>query len=296
MIDLQQPFSQVTKPALSSSFARQSQISTVVMGILNITPDSYYDGGWYVTLENAMQRAAQMIQEGATIIDVGGESTRPGSQALSPSQECDRVIPVIEQLKKTFQVPLSIDSRHPEVMAAALKAGAEIVNDINALQDVSALTLVAEQQVRVCLMHMQGSPQTMQNQPHYENVLQEVYDFFAYRIELCQKAGILQENIWIDPGFGFGKKLVHNLTLLGNLSYFKTLGVPIVVGLSRKSMFGEILSLPVEQRLYGSLAGAVIAAMQGAAIIRTHDVAATKEALAVVKAVQSHIGENKDLF
>lgn len=266
---------------------QQLSIPTI-MGILNVTPDSFYDGGRYTHFDQAINQAKQMVREGADIIDVGGESTRPGAIPISNAEECDRIIPIIKQLKQELTVPISVDTRHAEVMTAALAAGADIINDINALQNPGAIEVAAARGVPVCLMHMQGTPQNMQNSPTYRNILQEIYQFFVHRIEVCEKAGILRENIWVDPGFGFGKDLAHNLTLLANLSFFKTLGVPLLVGLSRKSMFGKILNLPLEQRLNGSLAGAMLAAMQGASIIRTHDVAATKEVIAVLKAVQPY--------
>ncbi len=256
------------------------------MGILNVTPDSFYDGGRYQQVDAAIQHALKMIQEGADIIDIGGESTRPGATPLSASEECDRVIPIIEALRKISDIPLSIDSRHTAVIEAALAAGANIVNSIDALADAAQCALVARFQVPVCLMHMQGTPSNMQQAPHYKDVLQEVYDFFRWRIAICEKAGILRENIWIDPGFGFGKTLAHNLHLLANLSFFKTLHCPILVGLSRKSLWGEILNAPPQERLYGSLTGATLAALQGAAIIRTHDVAATQDMRAVINAVR----------
>lgn len=260
-----------------------------LMGILNVTPDSFYDGGRHHTISQAISHALQMISEGADIIDIGGESTRPGARMVSPQEECDRVIPVIEGLKKATTIPLSIDSRHTMVMKAALEAGATFVNDVYALQDEGALAVVAKANVPVCLMHMQGNPQTMQQRPHYQNILEEVYSFLANRIEDCEKAGILRENIWIDPGFGFGKTLAHNLTLLGNLSFFNGLGCPLLIGLSRKSMFGEILNKPADQRLYASLAGTMVAAIQGISIIRTHDVAPTKEILLVAQALQPYL-------
>lgn len=260
-----------------------------VMGILNVTPDSFFDGGHYQNVENAIAHGLQMVEEGADIIDIGGESTRPGANPLPILEECERVLPVIEALRKETSIPISIDTRHAQVMQAALNAGANIVNDINALRDPGAIEIVAYQQAIACLMHMQGTPEKMQESPKYNDVAQEIYDFLAERILVCEQNGILRKNIWIDPGFGFGKLLPHNLKLLGELSFFQSLGCPIVIGLSRKSFLGEILNMPVEQRLYGSLAGTVIALLQGAAIIRTHDVAATKQVLAVVSAVEPYM-------
>jgi dihydropteroate synthase len=257
-----------------------------IMGILNTTPDSFYANS-RVQGPSALERAQQMVTEGADIIDIGGESTRPGATPITPEQECDRVIPLITDLQKTINIPLSIDSRHPQVIEQALKAGASIVNDISGLSDPKIIALVAKYQVPVCLMHMQGTPASMQVNPTYENVLQDIYGFFVERIRNAEKAGVKRCNIWIDPGFGFGKKLDHNLHLLKNLSFFKTLDCPILVGLSRKFMFGELLNKPPEQRLYGSLAATTIALLQGASIIRTHDVAATKDCMIVAQSVSA---------
>lgn len=259
-----------------------------VMGILNVTPDSFFDGGRYPNVEMAVQRAHQMVEEGADIIDVGGESTRPFAKPVSIAEELDRVLPVIERLAKEITVPISIDTRHTEVMDAAIQAGASIINDVNALQSPGAMDVAAKHHVTVCLMHMQNKPDTMQINPHYETVTAEVFQFLEQRIQACEQAGILKNNIWIDPGFGFGKSLDHNLALLGQLSAFKKLGCSLLVGLSRKSMFKALLDLDVDQRLNASLAAVVLAARQGAAIIRTHDVRPTQECLQVVAAVTPH--------
>lgn len=264
-----------------------------IMGVLNVTPDSFFDGGQYFSVEKAVEKALQMIEEGADFIDIGGESTRPFSQPISPSEEAKRVLPVIEHLSKNTTVPISIDTRHPEIMQAAIEAGATIVNDIYALKAPGALEIVARKGVTVCLMHMQGQPKTMQAAPHYENVVKEVFDFLAERIIACEKVGIAKSHIWIDPGFGFGKTLEHNLTLLGQLSIFKKLACPILVGLSRKSMFKMLLDLPVEERLPPSLAAAILAVQQGAKIIRTHDVKPTWECLKVVEAVTPYWREEE---
>ncbi len=254
------------------------------MGILNVTTDSFSDGGRYYTFDNAINQALKMVAEGADIIDVGGESTRPGATPVSIDEECERVIPIIECLKNEIAIPISIDTRHAKVMAAAVNAGASIVNDVMALQNEGSLDIVATKGVPVCLMHMQGLPQTMQANPIYDDVVKDIYTFFEQRITACEQKGIQRKNIWIDPGFGFGKTLEHNLTLLGNLSFFKTLGCPLLIGLSRKAMFGAILNKPPEDRLYASLAGTMLAAMQGVAIIRTHDVGPTKDILKVMQA------------
>lgn len=263
-----------------------------IMGILNVTPDSFYDGGFHHSHQAAFQHALQLISEGADIIDVGGESTRPGAHPVSIQEECDRVLPVVEQLVKETATPVSVDTRHALVMKEAIRLGASIINDVNALQGEGALEVVAKQPVKVCLMHMQGIPETMQHKPQYENILQEVYDFFEKRLQACEEQGILRQNIWLDPGFGFGKSLDHNLTLLGNLTFFKSLGCPLLVGISRKSMFGALLNRPVELRLPASLSAVLIALLQGVAIVRVHDVAATFDALAVLKAVQPYCKEN----
>ncbi|MFI4938586.1 MAG: dihydropteroate synthase [Candidatus Berkiellales bacterium] len=261
--------------------------SPKIMGILNVTPDSFFDGGRYFSLEKALSQAQQMIDQGADVIDVGGESTRPGATPVSVDQECARVIPIIEHLSKG-PIPISIDTMHAEVMKAALSAGASMVNDVNGFQEKGALETVAAFKAKVCIMHMQNEPQTMQAHPTYRNIIQEIITFFESRLAACEKAGILKENIYLDPGFGFGKNLAHNLTLLGQLSTFKKLGCPLLVGLSRKSMFGQILNVPVEERLSGSIAAAVLAMLQGADMIRTHDVAETKKAVQVVQAVQPY--------
>ncbi|MGE3318159.1 MAG: dihydropteroate synthase [Candidatus Berkiella sp.] len=263
-----------------------------IMGILNVTPDSFYDGGFHHSHTAAFEHALQLISEGADIIDVGGESTRPGAQPISIQEECDRVLPVIEKLVKETATPVSVDTRHAQVMKEAIRLGASIINDVNALQNEDTLNVVANQPVKVCLMHMQGTPESMQHKPQYENILQEIYDFFVARINACEAHGLSRKNIWLDPGFGFGKTLEHNLTLLGNLSFFKSLGCPLLVGISRKSMFGALLNRPAELRLPASLSAALIALLQGAAIVRVHDVAATFDALAVLKAVQPHCKEN----
>lgn len=258
----------------------------LIMGVLNVTPDSFYDGGRYYQIEHALKQAERMVAEGVDIIDIGGESTRPGAAPVSIDQELERVLPVIEVLSKELVVPLSIDTRHAQVMQEALRFGAAMINDVMALQNDGALTVAAKAQVPVCLMHMQGVPQNMQDNPCYGEVVDEVYQFLQARIQACIQAGIEQNQIYIDPGFGFGKTLNHNLSILGQLAIFKKLGCKILVGLSRKSMFGKILNVETNDRLYGSLAGALLACMQGADIVRTHDVRATKDVLEVYQAVK----------
>ncbi len=258
----------------------------LVMGVLNVTPDSFSDGGLYTDPDKALQRAEDMVAEGAAIIDIGGESTRPGTRPVSVQEELDRVIPLVESMARALPVPLSVDTSKPEVMQEAWRAGAGMVNDVHALQAPAALAVLAASQIPVCLMHLQGTPATMQDDPHYEDVVAEVKDFLARRIQVCEAAGIGRDRIIIDPGFGFGKTLEHNLLLLKHLDEFHTLGVPLLVGPSRKSMIGRLLdNAPVGERLYGSLAAAVIAAWQGAHIIRVHDVRATVQALQVCDAI-----------
>lgn len=255
------------------------------MGIVNVTPDSFSDGGKYESTEKAVEHGLQLIAEGADILDIGGESTRPGATPVSLEDELSRIVPVIEQLSKVAGVPLSIDTYKPEVMRAAIAAGADIVNDVRALQEPGALEIVAGSQVGVCLMHMQGTPQTMQIDPAYEDVVAEVNDFLAERLAIAEAAGIARERVVLDPGFGFGKKTEHNLLLLQQLD--KTLGIgrPLLVGLSRKSVLGQITGGDVYVRLHASLAASVISAMKGARIVRVHDVKATADALKVVAAV-----------
>lgn len=266
--------------------------SAVVMGVLNVTPDSFSDGGRFVTLDAALQQTELMINEGALIIDIGAESTRPQAQHVSEQQELDRLLPVLEAVKKRFDVIVSIDSSSPQVITESAKLGAGLINDVRALQREGALAAAAQTNLPICLMHMQGQPQTMQLQPAYESVVDEVKHFLLERLEACSQSGIVKERLLIDVGFGFGKTLAHNLQLLAQLSSFKSLGCPILVGMSRKSMLGALLGdAPVEQRLFAGLSAATIAALNGAKIIRTHDVRATKEALAVVNALLD-LGEN----
>lgn len=260
-----------------------------VMGILNITPDSFSDGGDFFSPQAALIRAGQMVEEGAAIIDVGGESTRPGATQVSVQEELDRVIPIIEALSIEFPTPVSIDTSKPEVMRAAIAAGAGMINDVRALRIEGALEAAAEINSRisvpVCLMHMAGEPRTMQKKPGYTNVVQEVKSFLENRIRVSIAAGLPRERLLIDPGFGFGKLPENNLLLLKHLNDLMAIGAPLLVGVSRKAMIGTLLDVPVGQRLYGSLGLAVIAVWQGASIIRAHDVLATREAITVCNAV-----------
>jgi dihydropteroate synthase len=257
----------------------------LVMGIVNVTPDSFSDGGRHWQRDAAIAHAQQLIAEGADMLDIGGESTRPGAQPVSVQEEMDRVLPVIESLRGA-SVPVSIDTCKPQVMQAAIAAGVQMVNDINALQGATAMNVVAAGNVAVCLMHKQGNPQTMQLQPDYQNVVSEVSDFLRDRIAAVEVAGIGRNRIVIDPGFGFGKTLAHNLALLRELATLTELGVPILAGLSRKSMLGALTGQDVGQRLPASIAAALIAVQRGAAIVRVHDVRATVDALKVWQAVE----------
>ena len=256
-----------------------------VMGIVNVTPDSFSDGGKYSSVDLAVEHALQLIAEGADILDIGGESTRPGAEPVGLEEELRRVVPVIEALGKVTTVPLSIDTYKPEVMRAAIQAGADIVNDICALREEGALEIVANSNAGVCLMHMQGIPQTMQINPQYGDVVAEVKQFLADRVEACLAHGIASERIMLDPGFGFGKTTAHNVALIQHLDRFLALGFPLLVGLSRKSVLGRIAGGDEQQRLHAGLAASVISVMKGAKIVRVHDVKATVDALKVVAAI-----------
>jgi len=255
------------------------------MGILNITPDSFSDGGRFYDRQQALAQARAMVEEGAAIIDIGGESTRPGAAPVSEQQELDRVIPVLEAIASELDVVISVDTSTPAVMRQAEQSGAGLINDVRALQRPGALEYAASSALPVCLMHMQGQPDHMQNQPAYSDVVAEVIGFLQARVAACEAAGIERQRLLLDPGFGFGKTLQHNLALLKHLQRCTAPGLPLLVGLSRKSMIGAILDKPVEQRLHGSVAAALLAAQQGAAIIRVHDVAATVDALDILQAV-----------
>ncbi|MDD2934494.1 MAG: dihydropteroate synthase [Methylotenera sp.] len=260
-----------------------------VMGIVNVTPDSFSDGGRYASTALAVEHALKLIDDGADILDIGGESTRPGATPVSLDEELNRVIPVIEALSKVSKVPLSIDTYKPEVMRAAIVAGIDIVNDVRALQEGSgkdgALEIVASSNVGVCLMHMQGSPQTMQLNPNYSDVVREVKQFLTDRLHVAIAHGIARERILLDPGFGFGKTTAHNIALIQHLDDLTNIGPPILVGLSRKAVLGKIAGGDESQRLHAGLAASVISAMKGAKIVRVHDVKATVDALKVVTAI-----------
>lgn len=264
-----------------------------VMGILNITPDSFSDGGELlcdngrVDIDKSLRRAEQMCKDGASFLDLGGESTRPGAQTVSLQQEIDRVLPVIEAIRNNLDICISVDTSSPELMQAAIEAGAGLINDVRALQKDNALRVLAQSSVPVCLMHMQGEPGTMQEQPVYEDVLGEVLSFLEARVDACRQAGISEERIIIDPGFGFGKDLNHNLELLNRLSEFKQLELPLLVGMSRKRMLGAVTGRPEKDRKAAGIAAAVLALMQGASIIRTHDVAETHDAMKLFQALRA---------
>jgi dihydropteroate synthase len=256
-----------------------------VMGIVNVTPDSFYDGGRHFDPAVAVAHARRLAEEGADLLDVGGESSRPGAAPVAAEEELARILPVLAGIAD-LGVPVSVDTTKPEVMRAALAHGAAMINDITALARPGALEAVAASDAAVCLMHMQGSPRTMQADPVYADVAAEVRDFLAARAEACVQAGIARDRIVVDPGFGFGKRVDHNLTLLARLGEIAALGFPVLAGWSRKSSLGRITGRPAEERLAGSLAAALIAVQRGARIVRVHDVAATRDALAVLAAVE----------
>ncbi len=260
--------------------------SPCVMGILNVTPDSFSDGGQFSQIEAAVHHALTLSEEGADIIDIGGESTRPNAKAIGLQEELDRVIPVIEALAGRVDIPISIDTYKPAVMQAAIDAGASMVNDVKALQEDGALAAVTNTDAAICLMHMQGTPQNMQDAPSYDDVIAEVASFLKTRVDVCEQAGIARQRIVVDPGFGFGKTREHNITMLQQLNQLSILDVPMLVGLSRKSVLGKVTGNDVGARLHASVSAAVISAMKGAKLLRVHDVKATVEALKVVSAIQ----------
>jgi dihydropteroate synthase len=257
-----------------------------IMGILNVTPDSFSDGGEFFSVPVALERARRMVDEGVAIIDVGGESTRPGAQPVTLDEELRRVLPVIEALHKALPVPVSVDTRKPQVMRAAVAAGAGMINDVSALRAEGAVGVAADLGVPVCLMHMQGEPESMQTAPRYTDVVDEVIGFLLGRASDCVAAGMARERILLDPGFGFGKTAGHNLRLLHHLDRLTERGYPVLVGLSRKSLIGQVLGLPVDKRLYPGVALAVLAVWQGASIVRCHDVRETREAIRMCQAVR----------
>ncbi len=256
-----------------------------VMGILNVTPDSFSDGGRFTGRDAALRQAEAMARDGAAIIDIGGESTRPGAADVPEQEELDRVIPVVETVVGEVDVPVSVDTSKPAVMRAAVGAGASMINDIRALRAGGALQAAAELGVPVCLMHMQGQPRTMQTRPAYDDVVTEVAEFLAGRVRACVAAGLAEDRIIVDPGFGFGKTPRHNIELLANLRQLRPVGRPILVGLSRKSLLGELTGRDVGERMPASIAAAVIAVAEGAHFVRVHDVRETVDALRIAAAV-----------
>lgn len=258
----------------------------LIMGVVNVTPDSFSDGGRYLAPDRAIAHARQLVTEGAELLDIGAESTRPGAGSVTAEEEWARLAPVLEGVV-SLGVPISVDTSKPEVMRRAVAAGAAMINDVMALRAAGALEAVAASDAAVCLMHMQGEPRTMQQDPHYGDVVREVADFLRERVEACEKAGISRERIVVDPGFGFGKTLEHNLTLLRRLDRIAGLGLPLLAGLSRKSTLGKITGRGEDERVFASVAAALLAAQKGAKIVRVHDVAATRDVLAVWNAYAS---------
>lgn len=262
------------------------------MGILNVTPDSFSDGGALyrnarLDVALALDKARVMVEQGASIIDVGGESTRPQAQIVTVEEELSRVVPVVEAIARELDVAISVDTSSPEVMTATASVGAHLINDVRALQQPGAIHAAVSSGLPVCIMHMRGQPKTMQDKPEYSNVVAEVVSFFEARLAVLQAAGIDREKILLDPGFGFGKTSEHNLQLLNQLPEFKQWGCPILVGISRKSLFQHVLGRPVAERLAGSLAGALLAVQKGASVIRVHDVAATHDVLTFLNCVET---------
>ena len=276
------------KPELAARIGQAHRESLpLIMGVVNVTPDSFSDGGRFAHSQQAVTHALALAEQGADILDIGGESTRPGANPVSEAEELARVLPVIEGIRAVSETPISIDTSKPGVMHAAVAAGANMINDVNALRSPQALTVAAALAVPVCLMHMQGQPRTMQQAPEYVDVVADIKAFFAARIRACRDAGIHAEHLILDPGFGFGKTLAHNLRLLSELAGLVELGWPVLAGLSRKSMLGAITGRePPDQRVAASVAAALLAAERGAAILRVHDVAATVDALKVRQAVR----------
>jgi dihydropteroate synthase len=269
---------------------------TALMGILNVTPDSFSDGGRYLEARKAIARGVELAGQGADIIDIGGESTRPGARPLSAPEEIERVVPVVRELRRVISIPLSIDTYKAEVARAALDAGADVVNDISALRfDPDMISLIVREKVPVVLMHMQGTPRTMQESPRYQNVLQEVKDFLRSRVAFSVERGVAPERIVVDPGIGFGKDLEHNLALIRGISTLTSLAQPVLVGPSRKTFIGKILNVGADDCLEGSLAAAVAAALGGAGMIRMHDVKEARRAMALADAIRFGTAEERDV-
>jgi dihydropteroate synthase len=267
----------------------QDQLNKVkVMGILNVTPDSFSDGGQFTCVDSALKKVDQMVENGVDIIDIGGESTRPGAAEVSVKDEIVRVIPLLKAIKLRFDINVSIDTSKAEVMSEAIVHGADMINDVRALQNKGCLEVVAQSDIAICLMHMQGMPRTMQHNPQYSNVITDILEFFRQRIDFCERNGINKKRLVLDPGFGFGKTLAHNYEVLAQLALFKSLGLPVLAGISRKSMIGNLLNREVDERLAGSLTAAIVAIQQGANIIRVHDVQESVDAINILKAVAQY--------
>nr|WP_158118732.1 dihydropteroate synthase [Vibrio cidicii] len=271
------------------SHKKQLDLSTPqIMGILNVTPDSFSDGGQFTHLDAALRQVEKLIQAGATIIDIGGESTRPGAPEVSLEEEINRVIPVVKAIRASSDVWISVDTSKAEVMRQAIEAGADLINDIRALQEPGALEIAAKAQVPICLMHMQGQPRSMQHRPNYQDVLREVGEFLRERVKVCEQAGIAKELLILDPGFGFGKTLEHNYHLLAHLESFHQFGMPLLAGMSRKSMIFKLLDKKPADCMVASVTCATIAALKGAQIIRVHDVEETVEAMKIIQMMKNN--------
>ncbi|WP_114327390.1 dihydropteroate synthase [Candidatus Colwellia aromaticivorans] len=279
--------SKTTQANFSASI--KNQLDTVqVMGILNVTPDSFSDGGQFTHFDSALKQVEQMIEQGVDIIDIGGESTRPGAVDVRVQDEIVRVIPLLKAIKSRFDINVSIDTSKAEVMSEAIIYGADMINDVRALQNEGCLEVVAQSNIAVCLMHMQGMPRSMQENPQYKDIIDDILEFFKQRINCCERSGINKERLVLDPGFGFGKTVAHNYEVLAKFTEFKALGLPLLAGISRKSMIGNLLNRDVNERLAGSLAAAIVAIQQGANIIRVHDVQESVDAIKILKAVAKY--------
>ncbi|MBL4822072.1 MAG: dihydropteroate synthase [Colwellia sp.] len=266
-----------------------SQLNKVqVMGILNVTPDSFSDGGQFTRFDSALKQVEIMIDNGVDIIDIGGESTRPGAVDVSVRDEIDRVIPLLKAIKSRFGINVSIDTSKAEVMAEAITYGADMINDVRALQNKGCLEVIAQSDIAICLMHMQGMPRTMQKDPQYKDIIDDILQFFKQRINCCAQVGINKKRLVLDPGFGFGKTVAHNYEVLAKFAQFNALGLPLLAGVSRKSMIGDLLHRNVHERLAGSLTAAIVAVQQGARIIRVHDVQESVDAIKILTAVASY--------
>ena len=279
----------MTLAKLFSDFTSGTRTQPLVMGILNVTPDSFSDGGKFSTFDKALEQVKNMIDDGIDIIDIGGESTRPGAVGVSVDDELSRVIPLLKAIKSNFNIMVSIDTSKAEVMEQAIAHGADIINDVRALQNEGCLAVLARSDVPICLMHMQGLPRSMQHNPQYNDIISDIKQFFIERITVCEQAGIAQERLILDPGFGFGKTLDQNYELLAQLDTFNDLGLPLLSGTSRKSMIGDLLERNVDDRLAGSLTTAIIAAQKNARIIRVHDVKETVDALKILSITAKYL-------